>query len=664
MPLLLLLSLTLTQVDVDAGLEDAGAPEAVVDAGAPDAGSDDDVDRGRLTVVTGSRTERKAADVVVPTEVITRQQIEQLAVRDLPSLLQQHPGVEMVTTQRGTGIRLQGLDPEYVLILVDGQRLAGRSGSITDLSRFSLRDIERVEIVKGPAAALYGADAMGGVINLITRRPQQKFEGAVRGMFGTLLEGDVRGNVGSKLGAFELRAGGGYRTRNPYDWNPADAATSGPGLRRIDADAEVAFVPDETLRAWVRAAYVYTDYDAVDLNDTGAVFDRFQRQEQFDTWAGVRKAFTPATAVTVRGHFGLFRDQLLNDQRGSRALDDYSQNLTRLWEGYSQVEHRVGRHALTGGVEGFSELLVSTRIDPRDVQRGRVGVFLQDEWVLNEEVKLSVVPGFRVDVDTQFGGAPSPRLAFKIDPVPSVTFRAAWGLGFRPPSFSELYLLFSNPSVGYLVKGNPGLKAEHSSSVNVSFDWRPPPLSGWVVSLSAWHTDLDNLINITANGTPNPDDPVTFGYENVAAAYTQGLEANVRARLSSGTYLDLSYMGLDAQDLTRHRALEGRSPYRFNATLTAKYRPLGLSAVIRATYNAARPFYSGSGFGFANVLSNGQVDQVVMAPGYFDLEATLTYTFRSWLKVFVNGYNLLNSGDQSFNPRPPRGVIGGVQLEI
>ena len=105
--------------------------QAAPDAGlATDAGTDLETDLSRQTVITGSRTERRAIDAVVATEVITRQQIEALGVRDLPQLLQQHPGVEMVYTNRGVGIRLQGLDPEYVLILVDGQRIAGRSGSI------------------------------------------------------------------------------------------------------------------------------------------------------------------------------------------------------------------------------------------------------------------------------------------------------------------------------------------------------------------------------------------------------------------------------------------------------------------------------------------------------------------------------------------------------
>jgi outer membrane receptor for ferrienterochelin and colicins len=314
-------------------------------------------------------------------------------------------------------------------------------------------------------------------------------------------------------------------------------------------------------------------------------------------------------------------------------------------------------------VEGFSELLDSTRINPTRVQRGRVGVFVQDEWVLQEKAKFAVSPGFRVDVDTQFGAAPSPRLAFKVDPIPEVTLRASWGLGFRPPSFSELYLQFSNAGIGYIVQGNPKLVAERSGSVNVAVDYRPP-IEGWVFSASAWHTSLTNLINITADGVPNPDDPVVFNYENVANAYTQGVELSARTRLSKGAYLDLSYMGLDARDVTRNRPLEGRSNHRVNGSLTIKYRPIGLEGVVRATYHSERPFYSGSGLGFANVLGGTGDDRVIIAPGYFDLELQVTYVFRQWGRVFVNAYNLLNSGDQDFNPRPPRGIIGGIQLEL
>ncbi len=628
----------------------------------PDGGVDDEVDHRRQTVVTASRIERRLEDAVVATEVITRAQIESLGVRDVTQLLQQHPGVEMVYTQRGVGVRLQGMDPEYVLILLDGQRVAGRAGAFVDMSRFSLREIDRVEIVKGPAAAVYGADAIGGVINLITRRPTRLLEGALRGTFGTLLEGDLRGHVGSKIGAFELRAGGGYRTRNPFDWDTNDPATSLPGIKRYDADLEVSWSPLENFRLWARSAYVRSDLNGVDLNDTGAIFDRFQRTEQFDTWVGGRGNPGENTTITVRGHFGLFRDQFLLDQRNAKALDSYTASLTRLWEGYGQIDHRIGRHTLTAGVEVLGETLTGERIDPPVVNRSRIGIFAQDSWALVDSgPKLALEPGFRVDIDSQFGAAPSPRLAVKFDPTSKLTVRASWGLGFRPPTFSELYLSFSNPGIGYFVQGNTRLQPERSGSLNLSADYRLP-IEGWSVSASAWHTSITNLINITAYGEPNPDNPTAFSYENVTNAYTQGVELSTRLKLSKGAYLDFSYMGLDARDITRDRALEGRSAHRLNVQATAKYRPTGLEAVLRGTFHSARPFYVGPGLGFANVLGYGD-ERVVWAPAYFDLEAQVTYTVRSWLKVFVNGYNLLNAGDQSFTPRPPRGVLGGVQLE-
>ncbi|WP_434389014.1 TonB-dependent receptor plug domain-containing protein [Melittangium boletus] len=626
-------------------------------------------DRRQQTVVTASRAERKLEDVVVATEVITREQIEALGVRDLGQLLQQHPGVELVYTFRGVGLRLQGLDPEYVLVLVDGERVGGRVGTTLDLGRFSLREVERVEIVKGPAAALYGADAIGGVVNLITRRVQKPLELGGRGLFGTLLEADARANAGTKQGPLELRVGGGFRRRDPYDWQPADAATSGAGLQRFDGDVSLAYAPEERTRVALRANYTRRDENAVDLNPSGAVLDRRQRQEQVDVSLSGRHQLERGPSLLVRGHFGLFNEQLLQDQRGSRALDDYSHNITRLYEGLVQGDHRLGAHALTGGVELLAERLDSQRLALSPVSRLRGGVFLQDEWDVLPGTeaggpRLKVAPGLRFDLDSQFGGAPSPRLAIKLDPTPALTVRASAGLGFRPPSFQELYLRFSNTGIGYVVTGNPALTAEHSAAVNVGVDWRPPPLPGWLFSASAFHTRLRNLINVTASGVPNPDDPVTFNYENVARAYTQGVELNGRVKLPvRATYLDLAYMFIDARDLTRDRPLEGRSRHRVNTQLTTRYRPWNLEAVVRGSWVSRRVYYLGVGGGIANVLGSGE-DTATGAPAYVDLEAQVTYRFpRSGIELFVNGYNLLNAGDQQFNPRPPRGVLGGIQWD-
>jgi outer membrane receptor for ferrienterochelin and colicins len=606
------------------------------------------------TVVTGSRTERRIEDAVTPTEVITRAQIDATGARDLGSLLQQHQGVELVYSFRGVGIRLQGLDPEYVLILIDGERVSGRIGNTIDLSRYSLRDVERIEIVKGPAAALYGSDAIGGVINLLTRRVQNPWEASLRGSVGTREDYDVRAHAGMKRGPFELRLGGGYRQALSYDLDPRDAATSGPGFRRFDGDAALIVTPKDGIAITGKLGYLRRDENAVDISPTGATFDRRGRQEQFDTSLKVALAPRDGTAITIRGRQSLFRDQLLQDQRGARDYDQYTQNVNRLWEASVQADQKLGNHTLTGGLELLSELLSSPRLSTGNAQHQRYAALIQDEWDFSTEgPKLKIAPGIRIDADTQFGVAPSPRLAIKVDPSAAWTLRASWGLGFRAPSFSELYLLFDNASVGYVVEGNPLLRPETSASLNLAVDWRPP-LQGWLVSASVFHTDIANLITINTNDAPNPDNPTRFRYGNVASAYTQGLELSARARLSRGTYLDVGYTYLDARDNVKQRPLEGRAAHKANAALSARYPSIGLELLVRSTYNGPRPFYLDDN-------SDG-VEETKWVKGYVDLEATISWTFRDWLRLYVNGFNLTNAGDAVYLPRPPRGVLGGVEV--
>ena len=150
----------------------------------------------------------------------------------------------------------------------------------------------------------------------------------------------------------------------------------------------------------------------------------------------------------------------------------------------------------------------------------------------------------------------------------------------------------------------------------------------------------------------------------MARAYTQGVELNGRVKLPvRSTYLDLAYMFVDARDLTRDRPLEGRSRHRVNTQLTTRYRPWNLEAVVRGSWVSRRVYYLGVGGGIANVLGSGE-DTATGAPAFVDLEAQVTYRFpRSGIELFVNGYNLLNAGDQQFNPRPPRGVLGGIQWD-
>lgn len=118
-------------------------------------------------VVTATRQERRLGNVTIPVQLIQRKQIQQAGSMRLRDILQEQSGLQLVAGF-GTGLQMQGLNPEHTLILLDGQPLIGRTSGVLDLTRISLSGIKRIEIIKGPSSSLYGSEAMAGVINLIT----------------------------------------------------------------------------------------------------------------------------------------------------------------------------------------------------------------------------------------------------------------------------------------------------------------------------------------------------------------------------------------------------------------------------------------------------------------------------------------------------------------
>ena len=124
-------------------------------------------------VITGTRTEKKLLEVPVRTEVVTREEIEQTHARDLKEALEDVPGLLLRQThgKQGQEVWMQGFDSDRVLILLDGERLTATTGSTVDLTQITTANIERIEIIKGATSALYGSEAMGGVINVITKSP-------------------------------------------------------------------------------------------------------------------------------------------------------------------------------------------------------------------------------------------------------------------------------------------------------------------------------------------------------------------------------------------------------------------------------------------------------------------------------------------------------------
>ncbi|MBK6683016.1 MAG: TonB-dependent receptor [Deltaproteobacteria bacterium] len=594
-------------------------------------------------VVTGSRTDKRLADTPVVTELITRNELKGSGAENLGEILEEHPGVQLERSSSGTSIRLQGLNPEQVLLLVDGERVAGRVRGGLDPTRFDLENVEQVEIVKGAASALYGSDAMGGVINVIPRRPRLGASADLRATYGSFNTLDAMGAAAYRNRRAMLQLSGGYHRTDGFDLSPNDEVTTAPAYGAFNLAANGAYEPDQETRLRFRGDYRRNDLTAVDLVPPRALIDRDERIESFSFSAGPELKLEGPARLKVSLYYSLFRQQIASDQRGGREFDAQEDNRQRTAQATVQYDRVLfDDHFVTLGVDGLEELQEVAFLDEGLGRRRRGAVFLQDEWtVLRDDLNLVIVPGLRFDSDSQFGSRPSPKLAVRFDPTDWIVLRGSYAWGFRAPSFEELYLRFVNAGSGYRINGNPDLLPE--TSQNASLDAELNPTSFLVLRLGGYFNDIRRLIDTIRVPAP-PGGLNLFQYGNITSARTMGLEAGLRLTPLNGLVIDLGYDLTETLDRTLDRPLPGRARHR--GTLRVQYREpeLGLLGVVRGAWVSSRPF-------FGDLNSDGQDD--VGAP-YATLDLRIAKELFTSLELGVGLENLLDEGDPTLLPIPPR----------
>nr|WP_226994005.1 TonB-dependent receptor [Myxococcus hansupus] len=639
--------------DVPPGEQAVGAEVREVPPGAGGAESDAlDVPEAR-TVVTASRSPERLEDSAVATEVITRSDILASGARDASELLAAHPGLQVTQTFAGATVQLQGLAPEYVLVLVDGERVAGRVAGSVDLSRLSTEDIEQVEIVKGPSSVLYGSDAVAGVVNLITRRARRPLGAELRASYGSMqrLELDATGEA--KGEDWGLRLSGGLARRDAYHLDPASIGTTGSSLDGIDASAGGDLRMSDGAALQANATYARRVQRGVDVGVTGAIFDRASRDDSISTRLSPTWTLSDNAKLRVDGAYAWFNRRYLRDQRRSNALDTIEDTREQQGRLGAQLDAKLGgTHAFVAGVEFLGEWLRADRLGEDGIgQRARASLYVQDTWTLVPRLKLTLVPGARVDTDTQFGTALTPRLAARMDPVSWLTLRGSYGWAFRAPGFQEMLLDFENPTVGYMVRGNRDLRPERSRSFNMSVEVKPGESSlFWV---SAFQHNLTDMIGVS---TEMVGPQQIFTYVNIDRARVRGGEVGVRQQLPGRISAELGYSLTDGRSEDTGLALEGQARHRLTAQASWRHRVSGLEAWVRGALVGPRPFYPDTdGDGIANPYQSSS---------YLTVDARVGWRMREELQFFVLGTNLANAGNPSDLPIPPRAIQAGISARL
>ncbi len=593
-------------------------------------------------VVTGTRTPHRQGEAPVAVEVIDREAIEQSGSQEVAELLEQHPGVDVTRGFLGAGVRLRGLEADHTLILVDGQRVVGRKDGTYDLSRLPVDAIERIEIVKGASSALYGSDALGGVINIVTRKAGEPVEANASARGGFPLATDATAGFGVRGDAVSLRVDAGWHGNRSWDADPTDEATTGNGTQQGDAAARLDWRPSDDVALWARGSYAASNAEGIDLGLGSAVLERRNLTEDALAAFGIDLFPSATSRLATTVGVSSFRDQFVLDQRDAAALDDFQETRETLGQLTSQLTQVFRQHVLAVGFEGFLGSISAPGRLERDDRRLRGAVFAQDEWTLPTRRRLVLVPGLRGDVDSWFGEAFAPSLGLRFDPSETLVLRASAGRGWRAPSFRELLLRFDNAGAGYQIAGNPDLRPEQSWSLTAGLEWNPS--EDLTVTVQVHRDRLTDLIQIgTLDEVPGF---VQFGYTNVSEALSQGVEATLALHPSKVWSADASVTLLDARDLTAGQALEGRAPWRTTAALRLGRASRGTSLTTRGVVVGPRPF-------------TGQV-----APPYALVDARAQHRPSDAVGLFAGVENLLDAGDAEFLPTPPRLVYAGLDVRL
>ncbi len=540
-------------------------------------------------VITATRSNRQLASLPLPTVVIDEEYVRQTGNMRLDEMLSELPGI-LVSTDfgGGQGVQLQGLDSDYTLILINGLPLIGRQAGTLDLNRITVQGIEKIEIVKGPSSALYGSDALAGVINIITRQFENERLNASAGIRAGNLDlintsFDARSNLGDvRIGlSFDYLSSSGYdltpesprtSTVQPYAnytiqpsiaWNVSEQLTLEAYLRRYSQDQDLVQVIDGS------DLLGNSEIGETNINFNLKLKPSEQSFHQLEIYHSTYQANEFGTS-TSRPEF---------DFRTS-----FDQKLFR--PEYRWIARVNELHTLTLGTGLGLDRLNATRYE-EDITFVAPYAYGQFEFIPGD--RWNIISGIRVDLHNQFSNAINPKLALYYSVLPGLSLKSSVGFGYKAPDFRQLYLNFTNSTVGYTVLGHNisieeldilnengqinnflipteqltgDLRSENSMGINIGLEYNPYPALS--LSMNAFRNQVDNLIDtrVLAQKTNGQN---VFGYYNVGEIISKGVEVSLRAGVTSCLSLTFGYQYLLTADRSVLERIEstgifGRDP--------------------------------------------------------------------------------------------------------
>ncbi len=479
-------------------------------------------------VVTATRTPKLLKDVPIVTRVISEREIRQADATHIGDLLQSElPGIEFsYSMNQQVSLNMSGFGGNSVLFLVDGERLAGETLDNVDYSRLNMDNVGRIEIVKGAVSSLYGSNAIGGVVNIISRESQEPWSVNLNGRYGAHNEQRYGGSVGFNQGRFNSMTNVQYTSIDAIDLSKGtDNAEVGDystifGNSSLNIKERLVVTAAEGLKFTARAGYFYRERDASE-----SIKDRYR---SFSGGLKGNWAITPSDDLELSYAFDQYdkSDYLVPTSRDVRDYSNVQHTLRTLYN------HTFsGKHILTVGGDYMRDYLMSYQFtDNGSHTQHTADAFAQFDW--NPHRRFNLIAGLRFD---HFSAANLSHLSPKFGvmyKVANCSLRASYAGGFRAPTLKEMYMDFYMGNI-FMIYGNPELKAETSHNFSLSAEYLKGQHSFTV-------TGFYNLVDsrITTVWNQELDGQV---YTNMSPLQVAGAEANASGRYACGISWRVSY---------------------------------------------------------------------------------------------------------------------------
>lgn len=553
-------------------------------------------------VITGTGTEHYLKDAPVQTEVITSKALEQYQARSIDDLLGGLcPSLSFNEGEMGGHLQMNGLNNDYILILINGKRMNGDVGGQKDLNRINIADIERVEIVKGASSSLYGSDAIAGVINIITKRNKDKISISNTSRAGEY--GDFRqsNTVGVQLGKVssttsfnykhtdgwrntdmewdqhELKSGSVSKTINRATNYSVNEFLSYKANDRLEFTAEVSHYERWVYRP--HGNYKYHAYDYYYRNYTLAGGAKWKLNGRnyltFDVDYG---RFGYFYDYNYREYTDYFKDnQRVTFFPGQRLKQKVQKQLTGLVKG---IFYLGEQHTLNTGLEYILENLESPHhIENRtSASVYTISAYAQDEWAAND--KLTVTAGIRGVYHKEFDAKVTPKVS-ALYKLGDFNLRGTVSFGFKAPTTQELYYNYIGTMMGKLKAyyGNSELKPQTSQYFSVGGEYN---LHKFQISVTGYYNHIDNMIALTTIPTSAADKMLevqeTKKYKNLSKARIYGVDLTFSYTPLKSLTIGGGYSYTDS----KAKYVDNKNDERY-----MQYLPIDATSLHNATLNAS-----------------------------------------------------------------------------